>query len=160
LILMIALASGFNIYAQMDDLNVQTSAVQTVTPVKSTGKVLQSSQTKKVESTHYKGGVASAAFDAFESMSADDFKMANKKSTKTVKATSERGRTVKTTKVPSLPAPGVKVHNIAVKTPVVSMTKKNNLSAPKTASISLILDNFKKTETPVTKEKLMSGNSE
>lgn len=41
------------------------------------GKMLQAGhQVKEVADSHYKGGVAAAAFETFESMSADDFKMA------------------------------------------------------------------------------------
>jgi len=77
-------------------------------------------------------------------MSADDFKQnAILKSTKTtpvVKSTAERGRPVTGSMVPSLP--GIKTSSS--NHPVVSMEKK---AAPKTASIGLILDNFKKAET-------------
>jgi hypothetical protein len=49
----------------------------------------------KVESSHYKGGVASAAFEHFDTLEADDFKFESLNEKKTLKEGSQRGRPVK-----------------------------------------------------------------
>jgi hypothetical protein len=86
LILMIAVASGLNIYMQMDDLNVQAApkAQLEQAATATIGKMLQSGHSvNEVASSHYKGGVAAAAFDQFSTMSAKDFTEGVKKASKT-----------------------------------------------------------------------------
>lgn len=76
---MIALASGFNIYAQLDEVNFE-AAVSTLQSAKPSLKAIHST----VKDSHYKGGVASAAFDHFSTLTAADFKLeaSDKKSVK------------------------------------------------------------------------------
>merc|ERR1712127_279992 len=88
LILMIAVASGLNIYVQMDDMNVQAApkAQLEQAATASISKMLQSGHSaNKVASPHYKGGVAAVAFDQFSAMSTEDFTQGVKKATKTTK---------------------------------------------------------------------------
>ena len=114
LIFMIALASGFNIYAQQSDLEIEIpqAAIETAAQAgakmlqaghdldKKTGGYggetfdffadmsmddfkkenvekahnLQAAKSSQPLSSHYKGGVAAAAFDEMAKMSAEDFK--------------------------------------------------------------------------------------
>lgn len=82
LILMIAVASGFNIYAQMDQVEFKADPV--LMPAQHSLRASSSS----VKDSHYKGGVASAAFEHFATLEADDFKFESSTAEKTLKETS------------------------------------------------------------------------
>lgn len=130
LIFMIALASGFNIYAQMDDLNlknvnVPNGAVDAASDV--LGKALKQGRGRQLKevSSHANGGAAASAFAQFEKMDADDFKRKNVEK-KDKKSTSERGRKVLSANVPTLD------------------------NEPKQASIDLIIDALETKKTKVT----------
>lgn len=122
LVFMIALASGFNIYAQMDDLNSVSAATPTLKSAKPSFK-----SSKVVQDSHYKGGVAAAAFENFATLTTDDFKTEATEKKTAVEESSKRGRSIKSNfATPSLPARKV------LEEPKVA----------KTASIDMILDSF------------------
>lgn len=89
LIMMIAVASGLNIYTSMGDINA-TGASTTLEANASQviGKMLQSGHkvSDKVQGTHFNGGVAANAMEEFSKMPAESFKKGAKKVAKTAVA--------------------------------------------------------------------------
>ena len=85
---MIVLASGMNIYANLEVRS--TSSVES-THLK-TPKLSQSLTSNEPESSHFKGGVAAAAYEQFKTMKAEDFML--KEEDVKPKETSNRGRKV------------------------------------------------------------------
>lgn len=102
LILMIVVASGINVYMQMDNLEQAAApSFDALMETASAGRQLRA--TKQLHDSHYKGGVAAAAFDQFKTMSMSDF-VVNKKATTAKKQVpaAQRGRTTKTPGVPKI----------------------------------------------------------
>jgi len=131
----------------MEDATVQGSTPSAALEAGSAivGKALQSGHNKKVvKDSHYKGGVAAAAFEQFSQMSADDFKMANMANNKKV-SSENRGRKVKSANVPSIVGDKTaSIHNV-----IDALEGPANL---KTASINMVIDALdKKTQAPVKK---------
>jgi hypothetical protein len=142
LVFMIALASGFNIYAQMDDLNSVSATTPTLQSAKPSLKSIKSVPT--VQDSHYKGGVASAAFDHFATLTSDAFKTEATEKKTAVKETSKRGRSIKN----------------AVGVP--SLSGRKVLEEPKTAkfaSIDLIVNSFEKKASAGVKKMKSATNS-
>lgn len=126
----------------MDDFNAQANTLAKTAESMSFGRSLKS--THELKDSHFKGGVAAAAFDTFKTMSADDFKL-DKGASKKVKATNERGRKVETSHMPELPQ-------------MVGMKKTSD--STQTASINLILNSFDKKVSQTASKVMKSSRSQ
>jgi hypothetical protein len=115
LICLIALASGFNIYAAMNDVQVAAPIVAPgPTSVEEGVKLLKGghSTPSTVKSSHYKGGAAAAAMEEFSKMSSEDFHMKKGPSKKNLKAPEDRGMKIQLENAPQIGKKAAKSANI------------------------------------------------
>lgn len=140
LIIMIAVASGFNIYASMDTTDQIGNNLSASVPSSSTGRQLKASH--QLKDSHYKGGVAAAAFEQFSTMSSEDFLVAKTPPLKEVPA-AQRGRMIGASNVPKIGSTQSTQRGRSTGASNIPSIGSHS-SQPKTASIDLILNSFDK----------------